>query len=150
MSIPRHVGQGIVLAIIVAILGTQLVVGFTYRGKRTWPFVAYPMYRTPHYEGERLDHDWRTFVVFEDGRRSELDRAELGIDFWLYYKNIVNAVARGDGAALGAGAAHYCPQQQAGSLTLEVEDLGVGLGRGGPVFGLEPETLGSVRIPCTD
>lgn len=150
MSIPRPIGQGIVLAIIGAILGTQLVIGFTYLGKRSWPIIAYPMYRTAHHDGERLDHDWRTFVVFEDGQRRPVDRVALGMDFWLFYKNVVDAIIRGAGDEPGAVAAHYCPQQQGRSLILEVEDLGVGIGRDGPVFDLEPQLLGAVRLPCRD
>lgn len=147
MPIPRHIAQAIVLSIIGAILCSQLIIGFAYRGKRSWPIIAYPMYRTPHFEGDRLDHDWTTLAIFDDGSQVEVERKDLGMPFWIFYKNIVNGILQGNVQELRPVAAAYC-RSGAAEVTLEVRDLGVAIGRDGPVYGLAPRTLASRTVPC--
>jgi hypothetical protein len=65
--------QRAVLSIVIAaILGSQLVVGMVDTGRWGWPIMAYPMYKSAHFEGERLSHEFDLFAVFQDGTRVKI------------------------------------------------------------------------------
>jgi hypothetical protein len=76
-------------ALIAVILGTQLVVGFTYTRQAGWPIVAYPMYATARYDGDRFD-EFKLYAVVRDGTKIEVDPGGLGMGYWIFRKNVLN------------------------------------------------------------
>src|SRR5688500_19069628 len=88
----QRCAEPLVSAFIVIVLATQAVAGFLDTGRWGWPIVAYPMYKEPHYDGDRVWYDVRTFAVLADGTRVELVRDDLGFDFWVYWQNVVQPI----------------------------------------------------------
>lgn len=48
-----------------------------------WPFLDYPMYTQPYYEGEAIPR-YRVVGVTAGGREVEITRESLETDFWIY------------------------------------------------------------------
>jgi hypothetical protein len=138
----------LVSAIIVAILAIQAAAGFVDTGRWGWPLIAYPMYRTAHYEGERLNHDVATYAVLADSSRVEIKRSDLGWSFWIYWYNVVRPVREGNLAALQPVLRRYCEESDNQVTRLVVEDLGIAIGRDGPIEGLAPEIMYETDVTC--
>ncbi|HEX5079892.1 MAG TPA: hypothetical protein VFV80_12140 [Geminicoccaceae bacterium] len=141
-------GRLAVSVIVVVILAAQLVVGFVDTGKWGWPILAYPMYKTAHFEGERLNHDFASYVVLSDSNRVEIKRRDLGMDFWIYWYNVVQPIRHGRLDALAGLVEHYCQELDGQVIRLEVEDLGIAIGRDGPVEGLPRQVLFATEVSC--
>jgi hypothetical protein len=48
-----------------------------------WPFLDYPMYTQPHYEGDGVPR-YRVTGITGDGREVEITPETLGTDYWIY------------------------------------------------------------------
>jgi hypothetical protein len=92
----KAAGRLIVSGIIVTILGLQIVAGFADTGRWGWPFVAYPMYKRAHYEGERFDHDLTVRLVLRDASEHLVTGPDLGLSFWLVEKRVWNPIRNND------------------------------------------------------
>jgi len=62
---------------IVIVFLAQAAEIFARTSSHAWPFTNYPMYATPHYENERLDSEYRTYAIFEDGSEHLIDEEDL-------------------------------------------------------------------------
>jgi hypothetical protein len=140
----------LVSAVIVAILSAQLVAGFVDTGRWGWPILAYPMYETAHFEGERLDHELTTHAVLADSRRVEIKRSDLDMGFWIYWYNVVQPIRHADLDRLAGLIQHYCREYDNQLIRLEVQDLGIAIGRDGPVEGLPPQVLFATAVSCLE
>jgi hypothetical protein len=49
----------------------------------SWPFLDYPMYAPPRYEGESIDQ-YFVFGTLEDSSEVPIRPDDLGLDFWLF------------------------------------------------------------------
>jgi hypothetical protein len=141
-------GRLLVSVVVVVILLTQLVVGFVDTGRWGWPMLAYPMYKTAHFEGERLDHELTTYAVLADLSRVEIKRSDLGMGFWIYWYNVVQPIRHGNLDALAGLVQHYCQEFDNQVSKLEVQDLGIAIGRDGPVEGLPPQVMFETEVSC--
>lgn len=90
--IPRlgeRTGRLAVSAVILAVLGFQAIaaVGLTpgpiEKSPFLWPFLDYPMYTQPHYEGDAVPR-YSVIGVTDDGREVEITPESLGTDFWIF------------------------------------------------------------------
>lgn len=94
--------RGMASAVIVTVLFLQLVASFHWFGpvfgqRRRhgffWPFLDYPMYSRPHYQGEPLPR-YRLFGAFADGSEAEVTSGDLGLNFWKFEQGPVQAILR--------------------------------------------------------
>ena len=147
-TLQERYGVQIVSIVIVFILVTQLMAGLIHTGRWGWPFVAYPMYKMAHYDGERVVYDVKVYGVLKDLSRIELKRSDLGMSFWLFWYNVVQPIRHGYLHNLSPIIDQLCRQSRGDLIRLEYEDMGVKISRAGPVYGLEPVILGSSDVSC--
>jgi hypothetical protein len=119
-------------AAIVGVLVPQAIASFGH-SDRYFPFLWYPMYAKPHFEGERIDVEHRIYAVMPDGQRKLIDAAlDLDIDFWRYERRLARPLIAGDLHEVG-----YLLKRIVGrypTLTaIEVHDYPVVITRDGPV-----------------
>lgn len=138
----------LVSAVIVAILSVQAVAGFVDTGRWGYPILAYPMYKTARYDGDRLDHHLRVFAVKQDASRVEVKPEDLNMSFWLYWYNVVQPVRHSNFEVLKPVIDRYCQESEGEVIKLQAEDLGIAIGRDGPVEGLPPEVQFETDVSC--
>lgn len=148
MTVSDHVGHLLVSAIIVAVLAVQAVAGFVDTGRWGWPLLAYPMYKTAHYEGDRLDVELTGYAVLADSTRVAMNRSDLNMDFWLYWYNVVQPIRHARLDLLAPVLQRYCEESDNQVIKLQVEDQGIAIGRDGPVEGLPPQVKFEVDVTC--
>jgi hypothetical protein len=61
----------------------------------TYPIITYPMYREPHFEGDKIQR-FRLAGVLRDGTLVPLTAEDLNVDFWLFHRGVASAVRAGD------------------------------------------------------
>lgn len=135
-------------AIVVVVLLSQAVAGFVDTGRWGWPILAYPMYETAHFEGDRLDHDVTAYAVLSDARRIEVTRSDLNMGFWVFWYNVVMPIEHQRLDLLEPVIGRYCGQFDGQVTALQLEDKGIAIGRDGPVEGLPPEVIATAKITC--
>jgi hypothetical protein len=138
-----------VSAAIVVILGTQFVAGLVDPGRRTWPMIAYPMYRTAHYDGDRFD-EYEVYAVLKDGTKLPIDRDDLGMSWWLFRNNVVRDIQSGQVEGLTAMIDRYCDESKGALARLEVSDTGLAISAQGLVTGLEPQVVAGLNVACEE
>ena len=107
----ERLGIPFVSGVIVIVLGAQLVAGLVDTGRWGWPIVAYPMYKTPHYENERVLHDFAVYAEFDDGMRLPIKREELGMqNLFLFESNVVDPIIHKDPALLAPVVRRLCTE----------------------------------------
>lgn len=134
--------------VIVGILSTQTVAGFVDTGRWGWPLLAYPMYKTAHYEGERLHDDLSAYAILADSTRVPITRSDLNMDFWLYWYNVVTPLQHARLDLLQPVLQRYCQQSDNQVIKLHLEDRGAAIGRDGPIEGLPPEVVAEIDVTC--
>jgi hypothetical protein len=144
----KNVGRLVVSAIIVTILSLQAVVGFVNTGMRAWPLVAYPMYKTARYEGDRLDHALNAYAILANGEKVPITPDDLNMSFWLFGDHFIAPVINGRRDVLEPLIARYCEHHGSQVVAFRIEDTGTAIGRDGPVEGLPPETWGELAVTC--
>lgn len=60
-----------------------------------WPFVDYPMYSEPRYEGSEFEQHF-VFGILEDSTEVPLRPEDLNLHFWLFRRGLVFAMLRND------------------------------------------------------
>jgi len=145
----RETAFAAISAIIVAILGTQFVAGFVDTGRWGWPIIAYPMYATAHFDGDRFD-DYHVYAVLADGSRLRVDPEELGMSFWIFRRNVVNQVETGSLEGLAPIVERYCERGQARLKRFEVIDLGMAISATGLIKGLKPNVAAALDVACPE
>jgi hypothetical protein len=53
-----------------------------------WPFMNYPMYHMPHYEGETINY-YQTYFELEGGEELPIYPEDLELNWWLFHRGIV-------------------------------------------------------------
>jgi hypothetical protein len=134
--------------VIAGILSVQAVAGFVDTGRWGWPLLAYPMYRTAHYDGERLHDDLTAYATLADSTRVAINRNALNMDFWLYWYNVVTPIQHARLDLLEPVLRRYCEESGNKVIKLHLEDRGVAIGRDGPVEGLPPEVVAEMDVTC--
>jgi hypothetical protein len=160
----------LVSLVIVTILGLQAFASVFNPSVLGFPFVAYPMYRAMHYEGDRVLYNTVVYAVDENGDQVRLRPEHVGMSWWLFQRHVVNPMlAIGgwqgdrrttkpvpqqliDNRVLSVRKAvdAYCERTGRRLVRLRMEDLGVAVGRQGMVDGLPPIELASVPITCSE
>jgi hypothetical protein len=138
-----------VSAVIIVILGTQLVVGLVNPGRQAWPMLAYAMYKEARYDGERLD-EYEVYAVLKDETKLLIDRDDLGMSWWLFRSNVVKPVLSGQVERLTATIDRYCDQSEGALARLEVSDAGLAISAQGLVTVLEPQVVAGVNVTCEE
>lgn len=142
------IARFLVSAIVVVILSTQAVAGFVNTGKWGWPLMAYPMYSTARFEGDRLDHVFSVYAILSDSRKIEIKQEDLNMNFGLFRFNVVQRIGAGQIDALAPVAEKYCELYDNQVTSLQVEDQGIAIGRDGPIEGLPRQVFGRVDVSC--
>jgi hypothetical protein len=116
--------------IIIGILGLQLIAGFKHTNK-WFPFMWYPMYGHPNFEGDRILVNHSIFVVTPDGKRRLLDRdVDMKMGFWLY-EDLAKRLGRKEYDRVADGIA-MIQALQPDVTRIEVEDYPLIITRNGP------------------
>ena len=167
---PEQFRKPIVSLAIVTILGLQVFAGFFNPSVLGFPFVAYPMYRAAHYDGDRILYDTVVYAVDENGQEAQLRPEDAGLSWWLFRRYVVNPMLRiggweRDRPTAASAPQHaidewmtsvrmavdaYCQRTGRRVVRLRMEDLGIAVGREGMVDGLPPRELSSVDITCPE
>lgn len=134
--------------VLVVVLGSQAVASLFDTGRRGWPIVTYPMYKTAHHEGEPVLYDARTYAVLSDGRRIRLTRDDLGMSFWVYWYNVVLPIQDRRTAALRPLIERYCEAHAGEVVRLELEDMGLVIGHDGPTE-VAPRVFANTPVRCS-
>jgi hypothetical protein len=71
--------------VIIAILALQAIALFKPIRRAAWPFVNYPMYATPHYEGDNLSVEVLVFADFADGTSAEIRPGDVGLNWFKFF-----------------------------------------------------------------
>ena len=138
--------RGFASLVIVAILGVQFVGGFGFRRAEFWPFLTYPMYAGPRYDGDRFN-EYQLFAETEGGERIALEAEDFGYSYWLFRENAQQEVRRG--RVPQALVAQVCARHGDGIRELVLEDVGYSISRDGPVAGA-PEELRRLPVSCAE
>lgn len=135
--------RGFASLVIVTILGIQFVGGFGFPRAEFWPFLTYPMYAGPRYDGDRFN-EYRLFAETEGGERIALLAEDFGYSYWLFRENAQQEVRRGrvPQVLLAQACARHGNIRE-----LVLEDVGYAISRTGPVAGA-PEELGRIAVDC--
>jgi hypothetical protein len=62
-----------------------------------WPFVDYPMYSRPHYEGEPISQ-LRVVATLDDSSEVSIGPGDVGLDFWHFRLHVVRGLEMNDAA----------------------------------------------------
>jgi hypothetical protein len=147
-AVQQRAGRGLVSAIIIVILGTQFVAGLVDTNKWGWPILAYPMYKWPHYENERILHDADVYAQLDDGSRIAITPEALGMSFWIFFYNVFLALRDADRSKLGPVIVRYCAQAGGRVRELLALDKGIAVTREGPRYGLPPTVVYAMSVQC--
>jgi hypothetical protein len=142
-------GKLLISAIVVVILSTQLIAGFGITGRWGWPLLNYPMYNTARFEGDRLNHEYEVYAVLSDTTRTKVVPADVGMDhFHIFRANVVMSIRDKRLHLLAPVLRHYCEKHDDRVTKLQVEDVGVAIGRDGPVEGLPTQVFWETAVSC--
>lgn len=134
--------------IVATVLAAQFLIGFSYRGGQAFPVVAYPMYKEPHYEGERLN-DYVVEVSADGGAGRALGPEAMEISPWLYQKSLTAPIIKGNPSPLAASVATAaCASDGVRSIAISVYDSGYTITREGPVEDGR-KLMGTATFDCT-
>lgn len=134
--------------VIVAILGLQTVASFVTTGRWGWPFIAYPMYKTPHFENERVLYDFEVYATHDDGSEALISQGDL--PFWTFKLKLVNGLANDDRDSVQPIVRAYCERTGTNVVAVRLQDMGVAVSRDGAVSGLPPQAIGTMSIGCQE
>lgn len=103
--VPERLGRSLVSALIVTVLGLQTIaalgvtLGPLHASPFMWPFLSYPMYSAPHFEGDSIPR-YRVVATTTDGTQIEVTPKTLGTNFWIhrnaFLKPLLNPDRRDD------------------------------------------------------
>lgn len=84
-SLYRLFASTVIVAVLVlqAVASIRLTVGPLERSPYLWPFIDYPMYSQPRYEGDELPRH-RVFGITEAGERIRITPEALDTDYWIF------------------------------------------------------------------
>jgi hypothetical protein len=68
-------------------------------GERFWPFLNYPMYRKPHYQGENIS-TYRLVGILRDASEIPILPEDLHLNFWKFKTGPVAAIRLNEAALL--------------------------------------------------
>lgn len=139
---------GAISCVIIGIVGLQAFASFINPGRWGWPFIAYPMYKTPHFDGERVLYDFEVYAVHDDGSESLISLAD--VPYWIFKHKVVDGLIRRDRESVQPLIAAYCERTRKEVVEVRLQDMGVGLSRDGLVQGLAPETLATMTVGCRE
>jgi len=89
LNLSGRAARWLVTGVVLAVLAVQGIAAFgltpgpVEKAPFLWPFLDYPMYSTPHYEGDGIPR-YEVSAVTADGREMEITPETLGSDFWIF------------------------------------------------------------------
>lgn len=100
-----------------------------------WPFLDYPMYTRPHYEGEGIPR-YRVIGVTDEDREVEITPETLGTDYWIYRNAFLFSFRyRGERDELEPGVQLYEDRHGVSLVEVRLENRPLVLTREGTVDG---------------
>ena len=116
--------------VIIGILGLQLITSFKHTNK-WFPFMWYPMYGYPNFEGDRILVHHSIYLVTPDGKRRYLDPdADLKMGFWRY-EDLAKRLSRREFDRVADGIT-MLKALQPDVVRIEIEDYPLIITRDGP------------------
>lgn len=118
------------------ILGVQAIASFGLQhgpirdDPWLWPFLGYPMYAIPHYEGDRMSRN-RVYGILADSSEVAVTHSTLGTDFWTFRRGLVFALLNGDRQEIEAFADLYEQRHGRRPVPFRLEDHPLILGHSG-------------------
>lgn len=150
----ERIGRALVGVVIVAVLSVQVIAAFGLRpgpvGKAPflWPFLSYPMYDQPHYEGDGIPQ-YRVIAMTADGHSVEIDAQSLGTSYWIFRNAFLFPfVYRGRRRGLEPGVALFERRHGVTLVQVRLENRPILLRRNGSVVG-STEVVGVARRTST-
>lgn len=89
LTLSERNARFLVSVVVIGVLGVQAIAalaltpGPVEKPPFLWPFLNYPMYSAPHYEGEGVPR-FQVLATTSDGRTVEVTKENLGTDFWIF------------------------------------------------------------------
>jgi hypothetical protein len=93
---------------------------FANRLRRSWPFLDYPMYSWPHYDGDTISR-FAVVGIQADGEELQIRPEDLGIGYW-HFQIFVRAIRGADHATVRGMAQLYETRQNVRLARLRVEN----------------------------
>ena len=109
-----------------------------------FPFLDYPMYDAPHYEGDTLKQ-YFVFGTLEDLTEVPIVPEDLGLHFWLFRRGFVFALLKDDYDEIKNYAALYEKRHNKRLIGLRLENHPLVLSRDGVDPGVK-QTLKNFRL----
>ena len=88
--------------------------------------VAYPMFKTAHYDGDRFD-DFRVYAVLTDDTKLQIEPGDVGMSYWIFRQNVVGGLLNDRVEKLAPIIDRHCDQSKGAMARLEVSDIGVAI-----------------------
>jgi len=120
-----------VSAVIVVILGLQTT-AVLLRTDRSFPFQHYPMYAEPHGEGEHVEVELTVYARFADGLERRLSALDVGLPFFLFRRQFVQAILDEKHDKIARFLAPYQDRVGERIVGLRVENYPIIVTRSGP------------------
>jgi len=102
-------------------LGLQAFASLGYFSHSLWPFLDYPMYNQPAYLGT-LVHRYEVFGTHKDGTTAPVKRQDLGVVYFIFRRDFINAIKESDHEALNKFAEIYHEKKGKKLIRLRLED----------------------------
>lgn len=144
----RDLAIGAISCLIIGILSLQTFASFVDPGRWGWPFIAYPMYKTAHHDGERVLYNIKVFAMHPDSSENLISAGD--VPFWIFRRKLLGGVTTGNRAAVQPLVSLYCERTGRQVVGVRIEDMGVALSHKGVVRGLPPQTLATITIGCQE
>lgn len=75
-----------------------------------WPFMDYPMYSRPHYEGDTVPRE-RMYGVLGDSTEVRIQPSDLGLKYWWFRRGLIFSVVGEDTSDVRGYARLYAPRE---------------------------------------
>jgi len=145
-SLGRILASGVIVLVLFlqAIAALGLTPGPIEKTPFLWPFLDYPMYSTPHYEGDAIPR-YRVVGTTADGREMQIDPETLGADFWIFRNAFLFPFRfRADRGELEPGVELFERRHGVTLVEVRLEDRPIVLSRSGSSQG-PVELVGTAR-----
>lgn len=113
-----------------AIAGSGHVIGPFERAPYQWPFIDYPMYSFPRFEGDEIGRPL-LIGIEPDSTEVEIEPDDLGLDFFPYIRGPVRAVRYGNREAAELFRVLYEERQGVRVIGFEIEERPIVITRTG-------------------
>lgn len=109
-----------------------------------WPFIDYPMYNYPKYEGDKLNQ-YFIFGILEDSTEVLIRPEDLGLNYWIFMYGFKESLRKGNDKDIKNFAKLYESRHNKKLLGLRFEDRPLVLSKERVVPG-SPEVVKNIKL----